>query len=82
MPSGPDRTGRRAVGQAASRRSLVAAASERVLAGRHFFPELISGPFHNGLVIVFATAAGLAALAGVVSLLRGGRYIHPTSTDQ
>jgi MFS family permease len=49
-------------------------ASQRTLTGRAFFPDLISGPFHHGLVIVFAVAAGLAALAGLASLMRGGRY--------
>ena len=53
------------------------AASQRVLTGREFFPDLISGPFHHGLVVVFGVAAGLAALAAVASLLRGGRYVHP-----
>jgi MFS family permease len=51
-------------------------ASQQVLTGMRFFPELISGPFHQGLMVVFATAAGLAAIAAVASLLRGGRYIH------
>jgi MFS family permease len=49
------------------------AASQRVLTGRQFFPALISGPFHHGLVVVFAVAAGLAAVAAFASLLRGGR---------
>jgi MFS family permease len=57
------------------------AASQRVLTGRTFFPELISGPFHHGLMIVFLVAAGLAAVAAVASLLRGGRYIHPEVAD-
>ncbi len=51
--------------------------TRRVLTGREFFPQLISQPFHNGLTVVFAVAAGLAAVAGVTSLLRGGRYVHP-----
>jgi hypothetical protein len=51
-------------------------ASQQVLTGRQFFPELISGPFHQGLVIALSVSAALAALAGVASLLRGGRYIH------
>ena len=50
------------------------AASQRVLTGRQFFPALISGPFHHGLIVVFAVAAGLAAVAACASLLRGG---HP-----
>jgi hypothetical protein len=53
------------------------AAAQRVLTGREFFPQLISAPFHHGLTVVFAVAAGLAALAAVASLLRGGRYVHP-----
>ena len=38
--------------------------AREVVTGREFFPHLISGPFHHGLVIVFALSAGLAALAG------------------
>ena len=34
-------------------------------------------PFHHGLVVVFAVAAALSALAAVASLLRGGRYVPP-----
>ena len=51
--------------------SSLSAAARRVITGREFFPHLISGPFRQGLVVVFALAAGLAALAGVASLLRG-----------
>ncbi|HEY7147785.1 MAG TPA: MFS transporter [Streptosporangiaceae bacterium] len=47
-----------------------------VLTGRRFFPQLISQPFHHGLVIVFATAMGLLVIAAFASLLRGGKYIH------
>ena len=65
----PARRGRRA--------GLAARGGQRVLTGREFFPQLISAPFHHGLTVVFAVAAGLAALAAVASLLRGGRYVHP-----
>jgi len=34
-------------------------------------PQLYLQPFHNGLTVVFAVAAALAALAAVASLLRG-----------
>jgi MFS family permease len=57
--------------------SSLPAASQRILTGRAFFPDLISGPFHHGLVVVFAVAACLAALAGLASLMRGGRYVDP-----
>ena len=47
--------------------------ARRTITGRRYFPHLISGPFHHGLVIVFAVAAGLALLAALASLMRGGR---------
>jgi MFS family permease len=53
--------------------SKLSVAAQRVLTGREFFPHLISGPFHHGLVVVFAVSAALAVLAGIASLLRGGR---------
>ena len=37
--------------------SQLSAANASALTGRQFFPELISGPFHQGLMVVFATAA-------------------------
>jgi MFS family permease len=58
------------------------AASQRILTGRVFFPELISGPFHHGLVVVFSVAAGLAAIAAVASLLRGGRVVTPSAPSE
>ena len=47
------------------------AAAQRTITGRRFFPDLISGPFAHGLVIVFAVSAGLAVIAALASLLRG-----------
>jgi MFS family permease len=57
--------------------SRLPAASQHALTGREFFPGLISGPFHNGLIVVFAVSAGLAVLSGLASLLRGGRPTGP-----
>jgi MFS family permease len=51
----------------------LSAAHQRILVGREFFPHLISGPFHQGLVVVFAVAAALSAIAALASLLRGER---------
>jgi MFS family permease len=59
--------------------SRLPAASQHALTGKQFFPSLISGPFHNGLIVVFAVSAGLAVLAGLASLLRGGRLPEPPS---
>lgn len=46
-------------------------ARQRALTEREFLPALISGPFHSGLVVVFAFGAALALLAAIASLLRG-----------
>jgi hypothetical protein len=46
------------------------------LTGKSFFPQLISQPFHHGLVIVFAMAMTVLVIAAGASLLRGGRYVH------
>ena len=47
-----------------------------VLTGKQFFPHLISGPFHHGLVIVFIAAAAMSVLGAVISLLRGGQFYY------
>ena len=47
------------------------AGSRALLTGKHFFPELIAAPFHDGLVVVFAVAAALAVVAGAASWQRG-----------
>ena len=49
------------------------AASRATLTGRAFFPSLLSGPFHSGLIVVFSVSAALSVLAGLASLLRGKR---------
>lgn len=41
---------------------------DSVLTGKEFFPALMSGPFHHGLVVVFGAAAA--------SLLAGGEYVQ------
>jgi MFS family permease len=49
------------------------AAGQAALTGRTFFPSLLSGPFHSGLIVVFSVSAALSVLAGLASLLRGKR---------
>ena len=46
-----------------------------VLTGKQFFPNLISGPFHHGLMIVFIAAAIMSVLGAIVSLLRGKSFV-------
>jgi MFS family permease len=60
--------------------SRLPAASQHTLTGRQFFPGLISGPFHSGLIVVFAVSTGLAVLAGLASLLRGSRLPGPLAS--
>jgi MFS family permease len=47
-----------------------------VLTGRQFFPHLISGPFHHGLIIVFTAAAAMSVLGAATSLLRGRQFYY------
>ncbi|HWG13302.1 MAG TPA: MFS transporter [Streptosporangiaceae bacterium] len=61
--------------------SALSAAHRAALTGREFFPQLISGPFHQGLVVVFIVATVLSVLAGLASLLRGGRSV-PTANPE
>jgi MFS family permease len=51
--------------------SSLTPANRDLLTGREFFPNLISGPFHDGLVLVFAVSAALGVIAAIVSLMRG-----------
>ena len=50
------------------------------LTGQSFFPQLISDPFHSGLVIVFVTAAILSVIGAAASLAAGGKYVHADTT--
>jgi MFS family permease len=47
-----------------------------ILTGKEFFPHLISGPFHHGLVIVFSAAIALSVTGAVISLLRGRQFYY------
>ncbi|MBV9832719.1 MAG: MFS transporter [Marmoricola sp.] len=46
-------------------------ADAAVLTGKQFFPHLMSGPFHHGLVVVFGTAAAMSVIGAVASWLAG-----------
>jgi MFS family permease len=48
------------------------------LTSKQFFPHLISGPFHHGLVIVFSAAIALSVCGAAVSLLRGRQFYYDT----
>jgi MFS family permease len=48
------------------------AGNAATLTGREFFPHLVSGPFHDGLVIVFWLAIGMSVVGALASLVKGG----------
>jgi MFS family permease len=45
-----------------------------VLTGEKFFPQLITEPFHTGLVVVFVAAAVMMLIGAVASMFNPGRY--------
>ena len=52
------------------------AGNAATLVGKQFFPHLVTDSFHQGLVVVFATAIGISLIGAVASLFRGGRFVH------
>jgi hypothetical protein len=56
------------------------AANAHTLTGRQFFPDLIAGPFHDGLVIVFWLAIAMA-LVGALASLATPRRTAPAALD-
>jgi MFS family permease len=57
------------------------AANAARLTGKTFFPQLISQPFHHGLVIVFSMAIAVLLIAAAASALRGGRFVHEEAAE-
>jgi MFS family permease len=51
-----------------------------VLTGNKFFPNLISGPFHHGLIIVFSAAIAMSLGGALISLLRGRQFYYDESS--
>ena len=41
------------------------------LTGKQFFPNLISGPFHHGLVLVFGVAAAMMVIGAIAAFFSG-----------
>ncbi len=56
--------------------ALLSSHQQALVTGRSFFPDLISGPFQNGLHEAFTFAIIACLVAAAASLMRGGRYIH------
>jgi MFS family permease len=56
----------------------LSAHNQSVLTGSSFFPQLISGPFRDGLHAAFVFAIAACLIAAAASLMRGG---HPAHDD-
>jgi len=57
-------------------------AHRATLVSHGFFPQLISGPFKHGLVIILSFSIVMCLLAAWASWLRGGKYIHREQAEQ
>lgn len=51
------------------------------LTGQSFFPQLITEPFHSGLVVVFGAAAIMMLLGAVASMFNPGTYATEPGAD-
>jgi MFS family permease len=51
-------------------------ANAAALTSKKFFPSLVAGPFHHGLVVVFTAAIILSLAGALISLTRGRQYIY------
>ncbi len=60
----------------------LSAANHATLAGRSFFPQLISGPFRTGLHEAFLFAILACLIAAAASLMRGGTYHYTEQTPE
>jgi MFS family permease len=52
-----------------------------VLTGKTFFPQLITEPFHSGLVVVFIAAAVMMVIGLIASMFNPGRYATEPNAD-
>ena len=52
------------------------AGNATTLTGKEFFPHLISGPFHQGLVVVFLAAAVMSVIAAAASAVSKPRSLE------
>ena len=52
------------------------AADSAVLAGKEFFPRLISTPFEGALRLVLMFSSAMCLVAALASWLRGGKFVH------
>ncbi|MEU0504023.1 MFS transporter [Nocardia sp. NPDC005998] len=51
------------------------------LTGQEFFPNLLTGPFHSGLTVVFVSAALMMFLAAAASYFAGNKYVEDEQAE-
>jgi len=56
------------------------AQAQSVLTGHTFFPNLISGPFHDGLIVVFSVSAAISLVSAIASAMRGTGVVDSEET--
>jgi len=59
-----------------SLQSQIPTGVQAALESKQFFPNAVAPAFLKGMDLAFAISAVLTAVAAVVSLMRGGRYVH------
>jgi len=52
------------------------------LTSKQFFPNAVAPAFLQGIDLAFVISAVLTALAAVISLMRGGRYVHEIHSEE
>jgi hypothetical protein len=58
------------------------AAQAATITSRSFFPQLIEGAFHHGLVEVLIFSIIVCLIAAVASWIRGGKYVYQDKAGQ
>jgi MFS family permease len=58
------------------------AANAATLTGKQFFPHLISGPFHHGLIVVFTAAAIMTLIGAAASVIQTRPKTAPVDLDE
>ena len=51
------------------------------LTSKQFFPNAVGPAFLNGIDLAFGISAVLTGVAAVISLMRGGRYVHELDSE-
>ena len=60
----------------------LSAHNSATLISKQFFPHLIAGPFHSGLIVVLSFAVIMCLIAAGASWMRGGHYIYREPQDE